>query len=105
MQRFRRLRANENIRGMVRETRIDRSNLIYPIFVIEGENIKNPVDSMPGIYQYSIDRVDEILQQIKDSKISGLLIFGIPKHKDEFATGAYDENGITQQAVRYIKKN
>lgn len=105
MQRFRRLRANENIRGLVRETRIDRRELIYPIFVIEGESIKNPVDSMPGIYQYSMDRVDEILQQIEDSKISGLLIFGIPKNKDELATGAYDENGITQQAVRYIKKN
>lgn len=78
--------------------------MIYPIFVAEGENIKNPVASMPGIYQYSIDRSDEILSEIKDSGISGLLIFGIPKHKDEIASGAYDENGVAQQAIRYIKK-
>lgn len=78
--------------------------MIYPIFVAEGENIKNPVASMPGIYQYSIDRIDEILSEIKDSGIPGLLIFGIPKHKDELASGAYDENGVTQQAIRYIKK-
>lgn len=103
MQRFRRLRANKKIRSLVRETRLDKSELIYPIFVIEGENVKNPVDSMPGVFQYSIDRVDELLQEIDKSGISGLLIFGIPKHKDELATGAYDENGITQRAVRYIK--
>ena len=78
--------------------------MIYPIFVAEGENIKNPVASMPGIYQYSIDRSDEILSEIKESGISGLLIFGIPKHKDELASGAYDENGVAQQAIRYIKK-
>ncbi len=104
MQRFRRLRSSKNIRRMVRETRVDKSDLIYPIFVTEGENIKNPVDSMPGIFQYSIDRVDEILSEIDKSKISGLLIFGIPSHKDELATGAYDDNGITQRAVRFIKE-
>ena len=104
MQRFRRLRSSKNIRRIVRETRIDKSNLIYPIFVIEGENIKNPVDSMPGVFQYSIDRVDEVLNEIDKSRISGLLIFGIPSHKDELATGAYDDNGITQRAVRYIKE-
>ncbi len=105
MQRFRRLRSSENIRRLVRETRVDRSNLIYPIFIVEGENIKNPVDSMPGVFQYSIDRADEILKEISESKISGLMIFGIPSHKDELATGAYDDNGITQRAVRYIKNN
>lgn len=104
MNRFRRLRASSQIRRLVRETHISRDDLIYPIFVVEGENIKNPVESMPDIYQYSIDRLDEILQQIVKSKISGILIFGIPKHKDELATSAYDDNGITQQAVRYIKE-
>lgn len=105
MKRFRRLRASENLRSMVRETRISKSDLIYPVFVVEGENIKNPVESMPNVYQYSLDRMDEILNEVEKSGISGILIFGVPKHKDEYATEAYNDNGITQQAVRYIKKN
>lgn len=105
MKRFRRLRASENLRIMVRETRISKSDLIYPMFVVEGENIKNPVESMPNVYQYSLDRMDEILNEVEKSGISGILIFGVPKHKDEYATEAYNDNGITQQAVRYIKKN
>lgn len=105
MKRFRRLRASENLRSMVRETRISKSDLIYPMFVVEGENIKNPVESMPNVYQYSLDRIDEILNEVEKSGISGILIFGIPKHKDEYATEAYNDNGITQQAIRYIKKN
>lgn len=103
MRRFRRLRVNSAMRRMVRETRLDKSDFIYPIFVAAGENIKTPVPSMPGVYQYSIDKLDEILSQIWDSNISGLLIFGIPAHKDERATSAYDDNGITQNAIRYIK--
>lgn len=105
MKRFRRLRASENLRSMVRETRISKSDLIYPMFVVDGENIKNPVESMPNVYQYSLDRMDEILNEVEKSGISGILIFGVPKHKDEYATEAYNDNGITQQAVRYIKKN
>lgn len=105
MKRFRRLRASENLRSMVRETRISKSDLIYPMFVVEGENIKNPVESMPNVYQYSLDRMDEILNEVEKSGISGILIFGVPKHKDEYATEAYNDNGITQHAVRYIKKN
>lgn len=105
MKRFRRLRASENLRSMVRETRISKSDLIYPMFVVEGENIKNPVESMPNVYQYSLDRMDEILNEVEKSGISGILIFGVPKHKDEYATEAYNDNGITQQAIRYIKKN
>ncbi|MGN1456741.1 MAG: porphobilinogen synthase [Acutalibacteraceae bacterium] len=105
MNRFRRLRANKQIRRLVRETHLNKSDLIYPLFVIEGENIKNPVDSMPGVYQYSIDRLDEILDEVQKSNIPGILIFGIPAHKDELATSAYDDNGITQRAIKYIKKN
>lgn len=105
MRRFRRLRAGEQIRSLVRETRIDKGDLIYPIFIAEGENIKKPVDSMPNVYQYSLDRADEILKEIENSGIAGLLIFGIPKHKDKLATSAYDDNGVTQNAIRYIKKN
>lgn len=103
MQRFRRLRASEAMRRMVRETRLDSADFIYPIFVAEGENIKKPVDSMPTVYQYSIDRLEEILPQIADSGISGLLIFGVPAHKDARATEAYNDEGITQRAIRYIK--
>ncbi|MDY4413912.1 MAG: porphobilinogen synthase [Ruminococcus sp.] len=103
MKRFRRLRSDERIRGLVRETSVNKKDLIYPIFVIEGNNIKNPVESMPEVYQYSVDMLDEILEKISKSGISGLLIFGIPSHKDEKATSAYDSNGVTQNAVRYIK--
>ncbi|MBQ2347620.1 MAG: porphobilinogen synthase, partial [Clostridia bacterium] len=105
MKRFRRLRSSEAIRNLVRETKVSKSELIYPIFIEESENIKKPVESMPGIFRYSIDRADELLEEITDSSISGLLIFGIPKHKDELATSAYDDNGVTQQAIRYIKEN
>jgi porphobilinogen synthase len=103
MNRMRRLRINENIRSLVRETYIDISDLVYPIFVIEGDNIKNPIDSMPGIYQYSIDRLEEELKRIYDSGVKSILIFGIPKHKDEVGSEAYNEEGITQRAIRYIK--
>ena len=104
MIRLRRLRASENIRNLVRETRIHKDELVYPVFIIEGENIKNPVDSMPGIYQYSIDRFDEELERIEKAGIKSILLFGIPEHKDECGSGAYDENGITQRAIRHIKE-
>lgn len=105
MQRFRRLRVNPAMRRMVRETRLDPADFIYPIFVAEGENIKAPVDSMPTVYQYSIDRLEEILPQIAQSGISGLLIFGIPAHKDARGSEAYNDEGITQRAIRYIKSH
>lgn len=105
MKRFRRLRTTEPMRRLVRETRIAAEELIYPIFVIEGENIKNPIDSMPGIYQYSLDRMDEILKKAAESGVSGILIFGIPTHKDERGTQAYAPDGITQRAVRQIKRD
>ncbi len=104
MNRFRRLRASGALRRMVQETHINKSDLIYPIFVAEGKDIKKPVDSMPGVYQYSVDTLDEVLDATAESGISGLLIFGIPAHKDELASSAYDDNGVTQQAIRYIKE-
>ena len=91
------------MRRMVRETRLSPADFIYPIFVAEGEDIMKPVDSMPTVYQYSVDNLEQILPQIAESGISGLLIFGIPKHKDELASEAYNDNGVTQQAVKYIK--
>lgn len=104
MVRMRRLRVNEEMRSLVRETSLEKSDLVYPIFVIEGENIKNPVDSMPGIYQYSIDRLGEELDRVRDSGILAVLIFGIPAHKDETGSSAYQDEGVTQRAVRFIKE-
>ena len=104
MRRFRRLRTSEEMRSLVRETRLSKSELIYPVFAAEGENIKNPVDSMPGIYQWSPDRIGEELDRVAESGIAGVLIFGIPAHKDETASEAYSENGVTQRTVRYIRE-
>ncbi|MCD7855393.1 MAG: porphobilinogen synthase [Clostridiales bacterium] len=104
MQRMRRLRTSPNIRAFVRETKIDLRDLVYPVFVIEGENIKNAVESMPGIYQYSVDRLDEELERVSRKGIKAILIFGIPGYKDEKASEAYNKDGVTQRAVRHIKE-
>lgn len=104
MDRTRRLRMNAAIRDLVREQHVRIDELIYPMFVIEGEDICSPVDSMPGIFQYSTDRMWEELERVREAGILGILIFGIPDHKDEVGSGAYDENGIIQKAVRLIKK-
>lgn len=105
MYRFRRLRRDERIRSMMQETRLHPKDFIYPIFVIEGENSKNPVESMPGVFQYSIDCLDEILEQAKAADIGGIMLFGIPAHKDLQASQAYARDGVTQKAVRYIREN
>lgn len=104
MKRMRRLRVNEEMRKLVRETTLEKSDLVYPIFIIEGENLKNPIDSMPGIYQFSIDRLDEELDRVRKAGIGAVLLFGIPAHKDEAGSQAYAEDGITQRAVRFIKE-
>ena len=103
MKRFRRLRATPQLRTLVRETHLHPETFIYPVFVEEGEGIKTPVESMPGVFRYSSDRLAELLDEVSSSGIGGVLLFGIPKHKDGLATSAYDENGVTQQAIRYIK--
>lgn len=105
VNRPRRLRENKILRSMVRETRISADSLIYPLFVIEGENIKEEIEAMPCQYRWSIDRLPEILDSVVESGVSGILIFGIPKEKDEIGSSAWDENGIVQNAVRFIKKN
>ena len=104
MRRFRRLRHTEEMRRFVRENRVSTEDLIYPLFVEEGKDIQTPVPSMPGVFQYSIDRLDGILDEITELKIPAVILFGIPAHKDEVGSGAYDPDGITQQAIRYIKK-
>ena len=104
-QRPRRLRSSAVLRSMVRETRISADTLIYPIFVAEGENICDEITSMPGQYRYSVDRLDGVLQSVVDAGVKSILLFGIPKQKDEIGSGAWNENGVVQQAIRYIKKN
>lgn len=104
IERPRRIRKNEVIRKMVRETRICKDSLIYPIFVVEGTNIKEEILSMPGQYRYSVDKLGEICQEITDCGVNSLLIFGIPDKKDEFGFEAYNNDGIVQKAVRHIKK-
>ncbi len=103
INRMRRLRNNDAIRSLVRETRVDISDLVYPVFVIEGENICNPVDSMPGINQYSPDMLEQEIKRVQESGVRAVLLFGIPEHKDELASSAYDDKGVAQQAVRVIK--
>jgi porphobilinogen synthase len=89
---------------MVRENHVRVDELIYPMFVIEGENIVNPVDSMPGIAQYSLDRMHEELDRVVAAGIPAILLFGIPAHKDEVGSGAYDEHGVVQEAIRRIRE-
>ncbi len=105
IKRTRRLRINQNIRSLVRETTLSANDFIYPMFIIEGDNIKNPIKSMPGICQYSLDRMNEELDKVVESGVRGVMLFGIPLEKDEVGSGAYDDNGITQRAIRQIKKD
>ena len=98
--RPRRLRNGEVLRKMVRETRMDKSSLIYPIFVMDGENIKEEIPSMEGQYRYSVDQLPYALEEILDSGVDKIMLFGIPAIKDELGSQAYDENGIVQRALR-----
>lgn len=102
--RPRRLRGNAMVRNMVRETRVDASSLIYPIFVVEGENIKEEIPSMPGQYRYSVDVLPRALNEIADAGVSNVMLFGIPKEKDSVGSGAWAEDGIVQKALRTAKK-
>lgn len=102
--RFRRLRQNPIIRKMIQETTISLNNLIYPMFVTYGNNIKNPVLSMPGVFQLSIDKLIEECKNIVDLGIPAILLFGIPERKDLTGSDAYSDEGIIQQAVRALKK-
>ena len=105
IKRPRRLRANPVIRKMVRETRMDPSSLVYPIFIMEGENQKEEIASMPGQYRYSVDRMGEKLSRLQDAGVCSVLLFGIPDHKDETGSGAYASDGIIQRALRQAKKD
>lgn len=105
MFRNRRLRANAIIRNMVRETRISKDSLIYPMFFEEGENIFEEIESMPGQYRMSIDRCDSVIKELLDAGVKSVILFGIPKSKDDMGSEAYHDHGIVQEAIRYIKEN
>lgn len=104
IQRPRRLRGSENLRKMVRETRMDKSSLIYPLFVKEGTGIEEEIPSMEGQFRYSVDRLPFELERLQNAGVNNIMLFGIPDHKDEVGSGAYDPNGIVQKALREAKK-
>ena len=104
IQRPRRLRGSEKLRKMVRETRMDKSSLIYPLFVKEGTGIEEEIPSMEGQYRYSVDRLPFELERLQNAGVNNIMLFGIPDHKDDVGSGAYDSNGIVQKALREAKK-
>lgn len=103
-QRHRRLRQSAGMRAMVKETYLHKEDLIYPIFVIEGENVKNPVTSMPGVFQFSLDNLAEEIDEVVALGIPAVILFGLPAEKDAVGSGAYHDHGIVQKATRFIKE-
>jgi porphobilinogen synthase len=101
--RPRRLRTNETIRAMVRETSLSASDLIYPLFVKPGSGVKDEIKSMPGQYQLSLDMLPAEIDELKALGVPAVILFGLPSEKDEVGSGAYDEHGIVQEAIRTIK--
>lgn len=102
--RPRRLRTSDTLRRMVRETRVSPDSLIYPLFLVEGENIKEPIPSLEGQWRYSPDRVWEEIEDCLNAGVSRVLLFGIPAHKDACGSSAWDPNGVVQQGIRAIKE-
>ena len=105
MFRTRRLRKSEGIRRLVRETKLSVDDLIYPLFIEEGTNIETEIVSMPGIKRFSLDRISKELEEVVSLKIPAVLLFGIPSNKDDEGTETWNDTGIIQQAIRFIKKN
>jgi porphobilinogen synthase len=101
--RHRRLRYNPLVRDMVRETVLTKNDLIYPLFVVPGEKVKKEVKSMPGVFNLSIDELVKECKEVRDLGIPAVILFGIPEHKDEVGSDAYNENGIIQRAIRAVK--
>src|ERR687894_823399 len=103
-QRLRRTRRTAGLRGLVRETRLSPEDFVYPIFVVAEEDVRNPIASMPGIFQLSINHAVAEALRARDLGIQAVLLFGVPDQKDEAASGAYDPEGIVQLATRAIKE-
>jgi porphobilinogen synthase len=104
IHRLRRLRRTEALRSLVRETRLHPAQFILPLFVCPGEGVRREIGAMPGNYQMSIDQLVEECVEVQALGIGGVILFGLPESKDDMATGAYDENGIVQRAIRAIRK-
>jgi len=104
VSRLRRLRMTEHLRAMVRETRLGVDDFIYPLFVVPGTNVRNEVSSMPGVYQMSVDRIVRECAEVRALGIPAVIFFGIPEEKDEVGSGAYDDQGVVQRALRAVKK-
>ncbi|MBK2094552.1 porphobilinogen synthase [Francisella philomiragia] len=104
ISRPRRLRVTQAFRDMVAETKLNIDDLMYPIFVVHGNGIKKEISSMPNQYHWSVDMLDELVEQVVKSGIKSLMVFGVPKTKDLISSENYDPNGITQQAIRKIKQ-
>ena len=102
-KRLRRLRYNPLIRDMIRETELSKNDLIYPLFVMPGENVKNEVASMPGVFQFSIDNLVKECKEVASLGIPAVILFGIPEHKDERGSEAYSQQGIIQRSIKAIK--
>jgi porphobilinogen synthase len=103
IHRPRRLRKNETIRKMVRETSLSPDDFIYPLFVTFGKGVKKEISSMPGCFQESVDTIVKHAKEVYSLGIPSVLLFGIPEHKDEIGSGAYDEHGVVQKAIKAIK--
>jgi porphobilinogen synthase len=103
--RHRRLRQTANMRALVRENYLRTEDLIYPLFIVEGENVKNEVSSMPGVYHLSLDNLKEEITEVESLGIKSVLLFGVPNEKDEVGCQAYHDHGIVQEATRVIKKD
>lgn len=103
MYRGRRLRKNPVIRKMMRETVLQVEDFIYPLFIVEGANIKAEISTLPDVYHYSLDRLPEIIKEMESYGVMSCLLFGIPNHKDACGSSAYAEDGIIQKAIRVIK--
>ena len=105
MNRTRRLRKNLAIRRLVKETKLSVDDFVYPLFIEEGKNIETEIVSMPGIKRFSLDKISKELDEVVALNIPAVLLFGIPSNKDEKGTETWNDNGIIQQAIRFIKKN
>src|SRR5574340_41368 len=104
IQRMRRLRASEGLRNLVRETHLEPSGFILPLFVCPGEGVRREIGAMPGNFQMSVDQIVKECAEVRSLGIGGIMLFGLPESKDEMASGAYAEDGIVQRAVRAIKR-
>lgn len=104
LKRPRRLRETESLRSMVRETHLRPEDFIYPIFVVEGENVKEEISSLSGVYHYSVDLLEEVVKELEELKVKGIMIFGLPDRKDECGSESFNDNGIVQKAVRKLKE-